>query len=495
MNKHVFVAGSLLLVLALLASACTAAPAVAPTPSSVPTVAASATAVATPTPTPEPRFAANTFVAGVDVSGMRREEAAAEVRTALAAIERPLEIRAGAASFTMRPASIGLELPIDTMLATAMENGGRVPLTLDYDQEALRATLTEFAAEARQPAQIGIITATERISRTFVYTPGLRLDIAEAVETLERRLTAPGSSRRVTLKLVPDAGVPTVDYAAMAEQLDDMFPRWDGVLGFYLEDLASGETLTHNERVVFSGASVMKVAIMLYTYTRVAEFDENTIEWMRMMIIDSDNKAANALLAIAAAGGGSTDEALIGVRAMNQMLKDLGLEHSYQNMPYEASDYLLRVLSLEIPRGPAQEGPPPYTEADPMLRTTPADMSRLFKLIDQCSKGEGELLERYSKLSAQRCQEMLDLLAQNADRIRMVAGMDDAARVEHKSGWVEDMHADVGIVRSPGGDFILAIYVYQQQRNSWLTDAEAAPVIAAFARMVYTAYNPQRIEP
>jgi beta-lactamase class A len=273
-----------------------------------------------------------------------------------------------------------------------------------------------------------------------------------------------------------------------------MIPRWDGIVGFYLEDLATGETLTHNEGVVFSGASVMKVAIMLYAYTQVEEFDEHARERMQMMIVDSDNKAANALLAIAAAGGGGTDEALIGVRAMNEMLKDLGLKHSYQNMPYEASDYLLRVRNLDIPFGPAQEGPPPFTEADPVLRTTPADMSRLVKLIDQCSQGEGELLALYDTLSAERCQEMLDLLADNADTIRMVAGMDERARVEHKSGWLEDMHADVGIVRSPGGDFILAIYVYQQQRNSWLTDAEAAPVIAAFARMVYTAYNPIRVE-
>jgi beta-lactamase class A len=494
MNKYAHVAGSLLLLLALLISACTANPAVSPTPTVEPTAVGDPPSPPPPSPTAEPRFAAETYVAGVDVSGMTMEEAAAELGTAMASLERPLEIRAGELRFNLRPEQIDLALPVDTLLAEAMANGGRIPLTIDYDAAALQATLEELAVEAAQPAQTGIITASERISRTFVYTPGQVLDVGTAMETIERRLTAPGSSRRVTLSMLADETPPPADFAAMAEQLDDMIPRWDSIVGFYLEDLASGETLTHNEKVVFSGASVMKVAIMLYAYTQVEVFDENAREWLQLMIVDSDNKAANAMLAIAAAGGGGTDEALIGVRAMNEMLKELGLEHSYQNMPYEASDYLLRVRNLDIPRGPAQEGPPPFTEADPVLRTTPADMSRLFKLIDQCSQGEGELLALYATLSADRCREMLDLLADNADTTRMVAGMDERARVEHKSGWLEDMHADVGIVRSPGGDFILAIYVYQQQRNSWLTDAEAAPVIAAFARMVYTAYNPMRME-
>jgi hypothetical protein len=50
------------------------------------------------------------------------------------------------------------------------------------------------------------------------------------------------------------------------------------------------------------------------------------------------------------------------------------------------------------------------------------------------------------------------------------------------------MQCDVGIVRSPGGDFVLAVYLYRE--TDQLYDSVAAPVIAAFARMVYTAYNP-----
>jgi beta-lactamase class A len=177
---------------------------------------------------------------------------------------------------------------------------------------------------------------------------------------------------------------------------------------------------------------------------------------------------------------------------MSEMLeKDLGLQHTYQYMPYEGADYLINIRGIKIKSGPAQEGPPPYTEADPALRTTPAEMSQVFLAIDQCSKGQGELMQKYTRtLTPERCQEMLDLLAHNGDTTRMRAGIPDDIRVEHKSGWIEDMQADVGIVRSPGGDFILAVYLYQD--TDYLYDSVASPVIASFARMVYTAYNPIR---
>jgi beta-lactamase class A len=54
------------------------------------------------------------------------------------------------------------------------------------------------------------------------------------------------------------------------------------------------------------------------------------------------------------------------------------------------------------------------------------------------------------------------------------------------------MQSDVGIVRSPGGDFLVAIYVYTDIRPTkvFLTDAIAAPTIGHFARLIYSYYNP-----
>jgi beta-lactamase class A len=205
------------------------------------------------------------------------------------------------------------------------------------------------------------------------------------------------------------------------------------------------------------------------------------------MIVESDNLSSNDVLA-AAVGGSDTDDSYTSALSMTATLRELGLEHTYMTMPYESSEYLEGLRGIAIQRGPAQEGPPPYTAPDPVLRTTPAEIARLFLLIDQCSQGGGELLERFDTLSPARCQEMLDLLARNGDQSRMRARLPAETRVEHKSGWVSDMQADVGIVRSPGGDFLLAIYLWYD--TDYMYDSEFIPTLAALAHLTYTAYNP-----
>jgi len=237
----------------------------------------------------------------------------------------------------------------------------------------------------------------------------------------------------------------------------------------------------------------MKVPILIHAYANVPAFDADQTRWMQRMIIDSDNLSANKMLATSINGQG-TESAYLGAQSMNEMLIALGLAHSYQNMPYEARDYLIGVLNYEIKRGPKQEGPPPHTDADPMLRTTPAEMSKVFIELYRCSQGTGELIALYPEtLNAARCGEMLDLMHKNADFSRMMSGLPDDAYVSHKSGWIEDMQGDVGIVTTPDKrHFMMAIYVYRDiaANGGYLLDNVAGPAIGGFARLIYSAFVP-----
>lgn len=466
---------------AVIATATQAPPTATPSPTIV------------PSPTPVPRFAAGSTIAGVDVSGLTAAEATVRLETLDQRLQRSLVVNAGSERISLDPAAFDLTLPIDELVTSASSAAAAgepvaVPRELRLDEQALRAELEPLAAAAGSGSATTIITSTDVFSRSFAYAPGAQLDLDAAVETVASHLqTSP--SRWITLDLqtvTPDAP-PRAGFDEIAAQVDAMAAEWNGVVGFYLYDLASGDTIELHPNTVFSGASVMKVAIMLFSYVNIAEFNDEQEVWLRKMIVSSDNMSANLLLA-AATNGRSTEDSLAGARLMSAWLQELGLQHTYQYMPYEASDYLIDVRGIRIQRGPPQEGDPPYTEADPVLRTTPAEISKLFLWIDECSRAEGMLLERFENLTPARCQEMLDRLARNGDDTRMVAGIPAGIRVEHKGGWVGDMQGDVGIVRSPGGDYLLAVYVYQQ--TDWLRDWVAAPVLASFSRMVYTAYNP-----
>lgn len=476
---------------------------IAPTSEASPTIAAPVTPVPSPVPTPtpaptaapEPRLAEGVYIAGIEVGGLTPTEARQELTARLAPLLRPLDVRAGDRELLLRPEEIGMRIDLDAMLdaARAAPAGERVPLQIEYDEDKLRAALAALNEEASVPAQFSVITETKTISRSFVMDGGLSIDIESAVQQIDDRLRSVGAPRRVTLTLAPQRG-PAVrpDPQMLQEHLEAMADSWRGVIGIYVYDLTNDEVVAaFNPDTAFAAASTIKMPIMLNAYINLPELTEKQQAALRRMIIDSDNLAANALLA-ASVGGVGTEDAIAGAEQMSAMLADLGFPETFQYVPFEAQDYI-RLMKLKVKAGPARGGKPPYTDAGRYLRTTPREMATLYVELDRCARGEGLLLERFDDvLTPERCQDMLDNLAENGDERRMVAGLPEGIRVEHKSGWIDDMQADAGIVRSPGGDYVVAIYVYRPiaSGDAPVPDRIMMSTIAAFSRLVYTYFNP-----
>ncbi len=440
-------------------------------------------------------FGAGTSVAGLDLGGMNVPTARAHLIALETRLQRPLEMVIDTNQVTLFPADIGLQLPIEELLNEALAQqaqgqSARIPVRITYDVERLRQIIQGIADETMIPPTLRLITATDSISRSFGYDPGQRINVEVALYQIEQQLTAPLGTRRVTLSRSPDPTLPPprATPQQIQEQLTLMAQEWEGVLGFYLHELDTDTVVALNERTVFSGASVMKVPIMMHAHMTLKGLTSEQSGWLNAMILDSDNLSANNLLA-ASVGGAGTEDALLGLEAMNENLRRLGLEHTYQRMPYESYDYLVGILGMDVLFGPEFEGEPPYTMADPVIRTTPAEMGHLFVLMDRCMRGDGDLLTMFpDTITPARCASMLDLLTKNHDLTRMVAGMPPGVRVEHKSGWVDQMQCDVGIVRSPAGDYVLALYLFHDE---YYADSSIAdPFLAHLSRMVYTAYNP-----
>ncbi len=496
----------MLLLALLLVGACSRLPAIAsmqPAPTAPPAPAEGSAAADAPPPEQFGPLPAGALVAGVDVGGLEHAAATEKLNTELAGVIRPLELHLDEASLILYPDDIGVHIPTESLLALARSQAAsgstvNVPLDVQFDTLALSDQLSLFAEQTALPPTIGI-ESTTTISRSFTTIPGRAINVNNTMILINEHLRSPGADTTITLQRSADPTLPRrttrADVAQLQQQVEEIAAAWDGVVGFYLYDLESGETVVLNEHTVFSGASVMKVAIMLQVYTTLPELTKQQRRWMRKMIVESDNKAANALLA-ASAGGTTLEDALTGVRQMNRTLQKLGLEYTFQKLPYEsAKDFPKLYEEIEENTQPYQ-GRPPFTETDPIIQTTPAEMSRLFLAIDACSRGAGDLLNLFpGALTPARCADMLNWLAMNEDDTRMRAGFPPGLRVEHKSGWIEDMQTDVGIVRSPGGDFLLAIYLYEDislhdDPKYYLDDKRATPMIAALARIAYTAYNP-----
>jgi hypothetical protein len=487
--------GTLLLV-ACGPTAGAAVPSSTPAPTAVPTAAPTAA----PTATPIPVFARGSTVAGVDVGGLSLAAARERLRSALTGRPKPLELRAGEASLTLEAEKLGLAAPVDELLAQAGDalaagEPADVPAA-GVDESVLRTQLAILAERAAAPPQIRVISDTETISRSFAYTPGTLLDVDAALTRVRAELAKPRPAATLALTLTEDPAAPRVDDERLLEEVRAMADEWDGVVGFHLHDLTTGDEVRLNDETVFAGASTIKVAIMLNAYINLPKFTAKQEFWLGEMIRYSDNISANHLLS-AAAGGTGTDLAFTGAEQMSEMLADdLGLENLYLYIPYEATDYIKqnKIKYMCGPKDPV--GPRPYTETGCALRATPFAIAQVYEAIDACAGGEGVLLEKFENLTPKRCQEMLDRLATNTDKTRLVAGLPKGTRAEHKSGWIEDLQADAGVVRSPGGDYVLAVYVFKKltgDRFMW-PDELMAPAVAAFSRLAYTAYNPVKLD-
>ncbi|NJO84294.1 MAG: hypothetical protein HC828_16945 [Blastochloris sp.] len=267
--------------------------------------------------------------------------------------------------------------------AQAQHAGGQpvdVPVQVRFDEALLRQQLGDLAAQSATTPVLAVLSDTETLTRSFAYAPGRSIDVEAALEEIDALLHRPGSRRSITLQMQPDRAADPLrpSPAQLEQQIDALSAEWEGIVGLYVYNMQSGEVIARNADTVFSGASIMKVAILLFGAISLPEPDEAVQAAAEAMIIVSDNLKANDVLA-AAVGGQGTDAAYTGVLSMSAMLRhELGFEHTYMHMPYEAWDYLVGLRGLSIEQGPAQEGSPPYTSADPVVRTTPAEMSRLF---------------------------------------------------------------------------------------------------------------------
>ncbi|MBI3738597.1 MAG: serine hydrolase [Chloroflexi bacterium] len=81
-----------------------------------------------------------------------------------------------------------------------------------------------------------------------------------------------------------------------------------------------------------------------------------------------------------------------------------------------------------------------------------------------------------------------------ADKIGVLieAGVPEGTQVAHKHGWVTDVDgvirnfSDAGIVYTPGGNFVLAIYAHHPVQ---IVFDEANALFANLAQSVYNYYN------
>ncbi len=435
----------------------------------------------------------NVSIAGMDASGMTVEQVLAALEGAYA---QPLQLTYQGQPVILAPEAVAFQFDREeTRKALEAVREGRKNLSsflayllrrptppvevmpaARYSSERLEAFLARVAQQYDRPPQEPVPlpeALTFRAGRA-----GYELDREASRLRVEAALKS-AMSREVEL-VVRTGEAPPLQMRHLEEMLKALLAGFDGIPNVFIKDLQTGEELEINPDVAYAGMSVLKIAVMMEVYRVLDEppAPEQTRLLTETMTL-SGNFTANLLLRDVIGGG----DAYQGVENLTASMRYLGLINTFMAAPYDETAPPPAIVT------PANSRTDLNTNPDPYMQTTAREVGLMLEMIYQCSRGGGALMVAYPGVfTPQECQQMLEMMAQDKTESMIEAGLPPGTMFARKHGWIGDTHADAAIVFSPGGDFILVVYLYRPQ---WLEWDVSNPLVQRIATATYNYFNPK----
>jgi beta-lactamase class A len=448
-------------------------------------------------------------IAGVPVGGQDRAASAQRLLEVYSAT--PVELHYGEEIIHLDPAVAEFELDLESMLAAADLSRSQhpfwvefwdflwgrtpapasIPLRASFSEPRLATYLeTEVAQRYDQPPVPAMPTVGTVNFQSG--TLGTELDIERSVDLIETAL-------RSTSKRVVDLPMdrtnpprPSIDNLEILLKQTVDIAEFDGLVGVYLLDLQTGEEINFaysqgedystNPDVAFTSASIIKIPIMVSAFRRLQENpDSETTRLIAEMIEKSGNDPADWLME-------RVIDPLTGPLEVTADMNTLGLENTFLAGQFYPGAPLLAAFQT-----PANQREDINTDPDIYNQTTPSDIGMLLEDIYQCNQNGGGNLGAVfpDEFSQSECQSMITFLGRNKIGLLIEAGVPDGTPVAHKHGWVTyfgvmNTLGDAGIVYTPGGNYVLAIFLYHPEQLIW---EPAAELVAIQSEAIYNYFN------
>ena len=443
-------------------------------------------------------------IGGVPVGGLDPQSAAQRL---LQVYSVPVEIHYNNAVINIDPGLVGFQINTESMLAAAdLQRTGasfwlgywdylwnrrspasQIPLVSTYSEDRLRIYLkNEISARYDQAP-----SAAQPIPGTVNFTPGTpgqTLDIDRAVVLIASALESP--DQRVVLLSSQRTAAGRPSFATLQILLKQIIDQsgFAGIVDLNLLDLQStdemqfayqtGQDISVSPDIAFTASSTIKIPIMVSVFRHFSsKIDEQTATLLKDMITLSNNDAADALMQALDKGRGPL--------VVTETMQALGLENTFINGFFYPGASVLKFYDT-----PANKRTDINTDPDVYSQTTPADMGMLLEDIYLCAQTGGSSLVAVfpGQIDQTACQQMIQYLQEDKLGALIQAGVPEGTIVAHKHGWDIDLtqYSDAGIIYTPGGNYVLTIYVYNPGGGNWST---VSPMYAEISRAIYNYFN------
>jgi beta-lactamase class A len=275
--------------------------------------------------------------------------------------------------------------------------------------------------------------------------------------------TASRAAAVATAPINPD------DWQTFAGALRQRAKRFDGTVGYIVKDLRTGEVVESNQTGVFPSASLIKLPIMVVAFQAVQEGRLSLA--MPITLRRQDRRGGSGVLKFASPGTVFT-------------LREL-LEYMIIHSDNTATELIVQQLGFEYIQSTFQHLGLKDTEIHPDgfrlaarhvaedNRTSPRDMAFCLEKIYQ-----------RKMVSAGASDQMLDILKHQKLRDRLPRFIPTGWEIAHKTGLLRRACHDVGIVFSPGGDYLICVLTSHDA-----TYKTAKRFIASLGRITFDYYQ------
>lgn len=443
-------------------------------------------------------------IAGVLVGGLDRQSAAERLVQAYGV---PIELLYGESIIQVKPAVVGFELDLESMLSAAdlqrvnqpfwegfwehlwnqQPSTADIPLSSKLSETRLRSYLTdEISARFDTPPSAAIPMAG---STNFSGgTSGTTLDVDRAVILISDALRSPANRIvNLSLKTVAPPRPSLQNLQILLQQI--IAESFDGLAEIYIHDLQTNQELhfamNKNEivqpNIAYTAASTMKIPIMVSVFKRANEpLPPGVGDQISLMIDRSDNPPADILMS-------EVLDANVGPLVVSQDMAALGLENTFLGGYFYQGAPLLKLFKT-----PANSRTDINTFPDQYNQTTPLEMGLLLGDIYECANlGGGTFSAAFqNEITQNECRQMIAYLAKNKIGVLLEAGLPEGTQFAHKHGWVTDttdgvihIMQDAGIVYTPGGNYVITVYLYHPVQVVF------DPVNIMYAQLSRAIYN------
>lgn len=275
---------------------------------------------------------------------------------------------------------------------------------------------------------------------------------------------------------------PAFAQSKLEDRLLPLIQSHDGQVAVSVRHLGNGEAYAYRDTEPMPTASLIKFPVMIEAYRQAAE---GKIDLAKMVTLTKDDKVPGSGILTQHFSDGATVSVRDAIRMMivwsdntatNLVVDQIGLPATATTM--EQMGFPNTKIHAKVFRRDTSIFPDRSKQFG-LGSTTAADMVRLL-----------EQLHQKKLVNEKASTDMLAHLLACEDREKFPRFLPAGTKIAHKTGSVDAVRTDAGIIFSPAGPIALCVLTNENKDKTWTIENAGNRLCADVAKAVYDHFNP-----